>query len=251
MKLLIITQKVDRNDPILGFFHRWIEEFAKHCEKVTVVCLSEGEHNLPKNVKVLSLGKERGVSRLGYMLNFYHLIWRERKNYNTIFVHMNQEYILLGGLLWKLLGKKVTMWRNHYAGSLLTRIAMALSDKIFCTSKYSFTARSKKTILMPVGIDTERFLPSEEKCSPNSILSIGRISPSKNLELVVTALGNLKKTILVSRPTYTAMSRKKMPHILNNLKTLLSCLMLAMTSLFTPGFRIWEPLRYTEAMKFL
>ena len=32
MKLLIITQKVDSADPILGFFHQWVEEFAKHCE---------------------------------------------------------------------------------------------------------------------------------------------------------------------------------------------------------------------------
>lgn len=29
VKLLIITQKIDINDPILGFFHKWIEEFAK------------------------------------------------------------------------------------------------------------------------------------------------------------------------------------------------------------------------------
>ena len=27
MKLLVITQKVDKNDAILGFFHRWLIEF--------------------------------------------------------------------------------------------------------------------------------------------------------------------------------------------------------------------------------
>lgn len=26
MKLLIITQKVDINDDVLGFFHRWLED---------------------------------------------------------------------------------------------------------------------------------------------------------------------------------------------------------------------------------
>ena len=57
MRLLILTQKVDINDDILGFFHRWIEEFAKRCEKVIVICLQEGRHDLPSNVKVLSLGK--------------------------------------------------------------------------------------------------------------------------------------------------------------------------------------------------
>ena len=46
MKLLIMTQAVDQNDPVLGFFHRWIEEFSRHCERVHVICLKEGEHSL-------------------------------------------------------------------------------------------------------------------------------------------------------------------------------------------------------------
>ena len=58
MRLLIVTQVVDQNDSVLGFFHRWIEEFAKNCEKVHVICLKESVHNLPENVAVHSLGKE-------------------------------------------------------------------------------------------------------------------------------------------------------------------------------------------------
>lgn len=30
MKLLIVTQVVDTEDPALGFFVRWIEELARH-----------------------------------------------------------------------------------------------------------------------------------------------------------------------------------------------------------------------------
>lgn len=135
MNLLILTQKVDRDDPILGFFHRWIEEFSNHCDKVTVICLSLGKYDLPKNVKVLSLGKEEQLrkrpdlgnfkrsvlgeqlNRLKYIWHFYKYIWQERKNYDSVFVHMNQEYVLLGGLIWKLFGKKVMLWRNHPDGS--------------------------------------------------------------------------------------------------------------------------------------
>jgi len=32
MKLLILTQKVDIDDDVLGFFHGWLEEFAKNVE---------------------------------------------------------------------------------------------------------------------------------------------------------------------------------------------------------------------------
>ena len=75
MKLLILTQKVDKNDTTLGFFHRWIEEFSKNYEKIIVICLYKGEYNLPQNVEVYSLGKERGVSKIGYVLNFYKYIY--------------------------------------------------------------------------------------------------------------------------------------------------------------------------------
>ena len=55
MRLLILTQKVDQNDDILGFFHGWIREFSKNFETITVISLGVGEYNLPANVRVLSL----------------------------------------------------------------------------------------------------------------------------------------------------------------------------------------------------
>lgn len=192
MKLLIITQKVDRNDPILGFFHRWVEEFAKHCESIIVICLYKGEYTLPQNVRVLSLGKESGEFRLKYLYRFYKYIWQERKNYDAVFVHMNQEYIVLGALFWKILRKKITLWRNHQSGSMITRLAVYCSDKVFCTSRYSFTARFKKTIIMSVGIDTDLFKRNETIVRiPQSVLFLGRISPIKNVDVFIDALNLL------------------------------------------------------------
>lgn len=192
INLLIITQKVDINDPILGFFHRWLEEFAKHCEKLTVICLQKGEYDLPQNVRVLSLGKENGESRIKYILNFYKYIWEERKNYDSVFVHMNQEYVVLGGVFWGTFGKKIMMWRNHPEPSIWARLAVLLSNKVFCTSKESFTARFKKTTIMPVGIDTLFFVRKNEIIKiPNSILFLGRISPLKKPEIFVEALNLL------------------------------------------------------------
>src|ERR1700722_5572507 len=109
MKLLILTQKVDINDPILGFFHSWINTLSLRFEKVTVICLEKGQYNLPPNVKVLSLGKEYRRSRFNYVKKFYSYIWSERDEYDAVFVHMNQEYVLLGSLFWKLWNKEVMM----------------------------------------------------------------------------------------------------------------------------------------------
>lgn len=190
MKLLIITQKVDRTDTgALGFFHSWIEEFSKHTESLIVICLEKGEYKFSGNVKVLSLGKEEGKSRIKYLKNFYRYIWQERKNYDTVFVHMNQEYVLLAGWWWRMLGKKVLVWRNHKEGNWLTRLSVFISNVVFCTSPDSFTAQFKKTRLMPTGINLAKF--KAERGLPRvlrSILSTGRISTVKNIDILIRAL---------------------------------------------------------------
>ena len=121
MRILICTQIMDRKDSALGFFQKWVASLAPHFEHVEVICLKEGEHFMPSNVHVSSLGKEKlfqdtlaknstqtrfgtFLQRIRYSINFYKIIWQERNNYDAVFVHMNQEYVLLGGLIWKLLG---------------------------------------------------------------------------------------------------------------------------------------------------
>lgn len=196
MRLLVITQKVDKEDPVLGFFHNWIRKLSERFEEISVICLEKGSYDLPKNVKVFSLGKESVRSRMRYVNNFFNLILGLHRKYDSVFVHMNQEYILLGGFLWKILRKKVYFWRNHQYGNLLTRIAAGLSHKIFCTSKFAFVARYKKTVLMPVGVDTDMFKPdiggSRPKEKKNKILFLGRISPIKKPDLLIEALNILK-----------------------------------------------------------
>ncbi len=194
MRLLIITQKVDGNDPVLGFFHRWIEEFAKCFEVVIVICLEKGQNLLPANVKVLSLGKEEGGSKFKYFLKFYEYIWSERSNYDVVFVHMNQEYVLLGWEFWKCWGKRILLWRNHARGNLLTNLAVMLSDKVFCTSSQSYTARFRKTQLMPAGVDTDFFRPDSTIIKKSdSILFLGRIAPVKKILEFVDWLGELSQ----------------------------------------------------------
>lgn len=196
MKLLIITQKVDRNDSILGFFHRWIEEFAKRCEKVTVVCLSEGEHNLSKNVKVLSLGKESGGGRIRYIVYFFKYIFKYIDEYDAVFVHMNPIYIVFGGVFWRLLGKKIGLWYMHKSVDLKLRLAEKFSDVIFTASPESFRLKSNKVIVTGHGIDTLEFWPTKEKRKNGlKIITVGRISPTKDYETLIDAVQTVSRQI--------------------------------------------------------
>jgi glycosyltransferase involved in cell wall biosynthesis len=193
MKLLICTQKVDANDAVLGFFHGWIEHFSKRFSQITVVCLEKGDVHLPSNVDVFSLGKESGTRRLMQATKLLQLSFALRHEYDAVFVHMNQEYVLVAGILWRIFGKKVTMWRNHPKGNSLTDVAVLLCHKVFCTSPHSYTAQFKKTTLMPAGIDTALFSQKEIKGTGNHILSLGRISPIKNIRVFIEALIKVSK----------------------------------------------------------
>lgn len=192
MKLLVFTQKVDKNDSVLGFFHTWLVEMSKKVESISVICLYKGEFNLPDNITIYSLGKENKVSSLNYIINIYHYLYLIRGTYNKVFVHMNQEYILLAGLYWKLKKIPVYMWRNHPMGGFLTSISVILSTKVFCTSKSSYVARFKKAIIMPVGNDTSFFAPVVGVLrKKHSVCMLGRISPVKHIELALKAINEL------------------------------------------------------------
>src|SRR3989344_63543 len=187
-RLLFITQKMDKDDDLLGVYHQWVAKLAEKVEKISVSCLYRGRLELPANVNVFSLGKENGASRLKYLFNFYRYLWRLRHEYDKVFVHMNPEYVILGAKFWKLLGKKIFLWYYHPLGGLRARLAICLSDLVFHTSSLAFAAHYKKARKMPVGIDTDLFhrLPAISK-KPNSILYIGRISPIKKLEVLLDA----------------------------------------------------------------
>jgi len=194
MKLLFLTQKVDRNDDVMGFVHSWLLKFSRKFEKIIAVCLEKGEYNLPENVKVLSLGKESGRSRLKYLFNLYKFIIKERKNYDCVFVHMNQEYVILGGLIWRFLGKKIIFWHNHRHGSFFTWLSAKISNAVFYTSPFAYTARFKNAKIAPAGIDAEVFKRNENiQKIPRSILCLGRISPVKRLEVLIEAAEELEK----------------------------------------------------------
>jgi len=192
MKLLIITQTLDRTDSNLGFFHRWIEEFAKQCDGVEVICLNEGTYDLPQNVGVHSLGKEKGTSRVTRVWRFYKYIFALRQQYDAVFVHMNPEYVVLGGFWWKRWGKKVGLWYAHRSDTRKLRVALTRADYIFTVSKDSFMLPTPKLRIMGHGIDVEIFKPQiKEESTQLRIATVGRIAESKHILEMLGVLNEL------------------------------------------------------------
>lgn len=206
MRLLIFTQKVDTNDDVLGFFSSWIQEFSKQCESVIVVGLWLGKYDLPENVKVFGLGKSNLpenypwlFKKIVYVWSFYKIIWQERKKYDTVFVHMNIIYVLLGAWLWRILGKKIGLWHAHGKTNRRLILAGKLSDHVFTSTKEGCRMESNKIRIVGQGIDVVNFSPiKREKNKIFKIISVGRISPVKDYETIIKAIEILHDKVDIS-----------------------------------------------------
>jgi len=205
MRLLITTQAVDLDEPALANFHRWLLEFAKQCESIEVICLKEGRHTMPANVHVHSLGKTTALApagmidrlrvRIGYITRFYRYMWSLRSEYDAVFVHMNPEYVILAGLWWRMQKKRIVMWYVHRQRSFMLRTAVSIVDAVCTTAKESISVSSPKIAIMGHGIDVELYTaqpPKPVDTHAPRIVSVGRITPIKNLEIIVDALARVR-----------------------------------------------------------
>lgn len=191
MNLLIITQKADRTDPILGFFHRWLELFAGRVEQLTVIAQQEGEHALPANVQMYSLGKENGRSKLRQILRFWHLLWLLRGQYDCVLVHMTPAWVILGRPLWLLLRKRVHLWYEIRRGSWRLSLALLLVRKVFSATAEGLPRPHLKQVVTGHGVDTEIFCSGVARSEQDLIVAVGRITRSKSYDLILRAFASL------------------------------------------------------------
>lgn len=234
MRLLIVTQTVDQKDPVLGFVHRWIEEFSKYFEHIVVIGNASGTYELPQNVEVYSLGKYPAVpgvspsrdplERVVRSLRYLWLIVSLRKKYDAVLVHMTPEHLVLGGPVFKLFNKKASLWYNHTTESPWLALSAKFAQNIFHTSPYAAPTRFSQAKRMPAGIDTELFKPSGVKKIPQSIYFQGRVAPAKKVHILLEAFAELYKKGVANKLTivgpedtsYTEPLKKKYSDLIKN-----------------------------------
>lgn len=187
-RLLYITYKVDAHDALVGYVVGWLQELAGHFMHIEVVCLAAGEANLPPNVHVHSLGKEKGLGRVARALGFMQTVWGLRNAVDTVFCQFSPEYVLAVAPLAKLKSWPIALWYTHRHVSWRLRLAAALADKVLTASPESFRLQSPKVRVIGHGIDTDRFVPAPTMRQPNTIVAVGRRAPIKNYELLIEAV---------------------------------------------------------------
>ncbi len=198
MRLLVVTQAVDRHDPVLGFFHDWLAAFGRKTSGVEAIAQRVGAHLLPADsVRVHSLHKEHGRTRAFQVVRFWILAWRLRARYDAVFVHMTPVWAVLGGPLWMLLGKPVYLWYEARGGGWALRVGMWFARKVFSASARGMPMKTGKSVIVGHGIDTQLFAPDGRVRDPEVVLTVGRVTRSKRLPLIISCFAALPPRTLL------------------------------------------------------
>lgn len=189
--LVMITQAVDEEDPVLGFTPGWINALARHVGRLSVYCLRKGKCDLPENVSLHVLGEGR-LRRL----------WRLRKGLNSdlklmnvraVFAHMCPKYAVAAGRI--LRGNvPIILWYAQWASSRWLTAAHRISHVVLTPVEESCPIRSEKVRVVGHGIDTEKFKPIAGK--PRNgvvVLSAGRMAREKRYDVLIEAVATTRK----------------------------------------------------------
>ena len=190
MKLLFLTQVLDRGDAVLGFVPRWVRGLAAHADEVRVIALEVGDtSDLPANVDWRELGRHGRVGRfLRYKSFLKQALWRD--GFDTVLSHMVPRYALVSDGPARRVGAGRYLWYTHAGIDVRLVKAVQKVEKVFTASEESLRVKTAKKVVTGHGIDLEHFddagAPADD---PPRLLSVGRLTPRKDPLTVVAALG--------------------------------------------------------------
>lgn len=193
MRMLIVTQAVDADSSTLGFFVEWLREFSKRCEEVVVIGLAVGKHDLPANVRALSMGKERGAGKLARLLSLWRHLIVSLPRVDGVFIHMCPEYLIAGWPFIAASGKPTMLWYAHRQSNWRVRLGARMAHVVGTISEGSFPFPTPKKRVMGHGIPTDRFAPDAAEPVAGRLVAVGRVSPIKRLELLIEAVASLRR----------------------------------------------------------
>ncbi len=246
MKFIFITRKVDRQDGLAGFTYNWIKHFAKFADKIFVITWQTSDRGeLPDNVELVSLPN----NKLLKVFELYRQLIKKLPQVNVLFCHMNPEYTLLSAPLAKLFGIKIVTWYAHGTVTWKVRWLERLADKVLSSSVKGFRWPSKKLVVVHQGIDTELFdyQTSDKEHEGLRLITAGRISPAKHLEIMIEAIAKLDQETKVSLKIVGAPGLKQDQAYLDKLKSLVKNFGLENKVVFTGQIANMELPKYLRA----
>jgi glycosyltransferase involved in cell wall biosynthesis len=197
-RLVFVTQAYDPHATILGVTRDWVTALARRCAGVDVIAASApaaGDPSAP-NVRVFSLGKERGSGRLVQTARLARALASTVPGAGAVFVHMVPRFAVLAAPFATALRRPLALWYAQGGVDGDLRVAGRLVDHILTPTRDSFPLYGptvdRRLRITGHGIDTSRYAPDgSAPVTPRRLLAAGRLSPSKRYGHLLDAVARL------------------------------------------------------------
>jgi len=197
MNLILFNFESNKNSQALAFALDWINEISKNVDKLYVVSLRCGEYEVADNVEVYCINQDK-KSRIQTIFSIWKVlknIHKKDKNIGGYFVHMAHYFVPIIYPFAKYYNQKILLWYAHKSVPISLKIAGNLANKIFSISSQSMRLKTNKFEAVGHGIDTtNRFIMKDKfRDKIKNIVTVGRISKVKNVDMIVDAFLSLKR----------------------------------------------------------
>ncbi len=191
-RLVFVTQRLDRTDPILGATVGKVRALAKLVDELVIICDSASDDGLPPNCRVQTFGATSQLARGARMTAALAAELRPRPV--GVVAHMVPLYALLTAPLVRPLGVPLVLWYTHWANSSTLRAAERVSTAVASVDESSFPFATKKLHAVGHGIDLDE-LPctKQEPSATFRMLVLGRYSRGKGLAEILDAHRQLRE----------------------------------------------------------
>ena len=187
MKLVVITQRVDPHDPVLGATVAKLRALAARVDELVVLALRVSDADLPDNVRVRSFDAPGPALKAVRLLAALAPELRGRPV--AVLAHMAPVYALVASTVTRPLRVPLLLWFTHWRASRTLQLAERVSTRVLSVNARSFPLASRKLVETGHGIEVPDLRPpSRPSDGTLRLLALGRTSPAKGLEVLLDAV---------------------------------------------------------------
>lgn len=196
-ELILFNYTMDDEHPLLSHQPDIARTLGKHFSLVNVIT-NDGKSFIDGRLQVNSVNWKEGKF-FRNLIRFYLLtipILVKKKDSAVVFSHMTDLQSCLIAPLTRLLGIKHFLWYAHTHKSFYLKIACIFLDGIITSTEGSCPVTSDKVFPIGQAIDEKIFQLKalKPRIDLHRGVHVGRLDPSKNLDMIFTSVSSLRKT---------------------------------------------------------
>jgi glycosyltransferase involved in cell wall biosynthesis len=189
MRLLVITQVVDADDPVLAATVPKLAALAERCDELVVLAGRVGVHDLPAHCTI-RLFDAPGRTRRGVRFVAAIAPFLCRRRVDAVLAHMCPIYLVLAAPFARPFRVPLLLWYTHPHASRTLRLASRLASARATANRSSFPLPAPAAAIGH-GIDIDAFSCREGHARTGALdlLALGRYSAVKGYDTVLHAVG--------------------------------------------------------------